>query len=725
MTLYQILGISSSASAEEIKTAYRRQAMKWHPDRNPDNKEGAEKRFKEIGYAYSILSDPQKRAAYDKDLSQQQNEDEQASFSSDSAFSIFIASILDMAFELAVRGADPISIYKTLVAEGCPETIAQTIARRAYAMANKNGSGAQAPPSEKARSSTPPPSRPASKPEVEEGYSSDLSPWRRWWAKLLDISIAQIFIFPLWLFFVAMPLSSSGFGPLVSLFLLIIMIFVAIGLLGGLFGNTPGKSILNFAVQKDDQKLSITEYVSRELSVLLKGFWMGIPFVCLIPQYLAYQQLKVNNVTAWDSAGGYEVTTIRSGKPRITAFIFSFVVVTMILYGVEKAAMSSMETRVAAASTYAQDPTPTPTTAPSTVLPSSAGITYRIGIAAPMSGPMAHLGLDIERGARLAIDELNEQKLVINGNLVRFETVTADDQGNAAGAVAAAQKLAASSVSIVVGHMTSGASIPASKIYSEAGIVQITPASTNPQLTKQGLASTFRLIGNDLQQARALAEFVSRKNIKTVAVIDDLSAYGRLVAGEFLRRAKSLGVQIVLQKSQSETSTDFSDIANNLAALRPDMVFFAGMDTQLGYLAHHMRNRGVRASILGADGICTPEATRMANQQSNAIFCSLPMVPIEAMERATAFKANFQRHFGEIQLYAPNAYDATMVAAHAIQAAGGTNNANLLRALSTMEFSGIVQNYRFAQNGDLQQAQYSFFQMKNQKLEYRESAMTQ
>jgi len=115
----------------------------------------------------------------------------------------------------------------------------------------------------------------------------------------------------------------------------------------------------------------------------------------------------------------------------------------------------------------------------------------------------------------------------------------------------------------------------------------------------------------------------------------------------------------------------------------------------------------------------------MADQQSNPIFCSLPMIPIEVMERAKSFKANFQQRFGEIQLYAPNAYDATMVAAYAIQAAGGTNKAKLLRALSTMEFPGLVQNYRFDQNGDLQQAPYSFFQMNSQKLDYLDSAMTQ
>ena len=141
-----------------------------------------------------------------------------------------------------------------------------------------------------------------------------------------------------------------------------------------------------------------------------------------------------------------------------------------------------------------------------------------------MTGPQAHLGKDNENGARLAIDELNAQNIEIGGAKVKFDLLAEDDQSDPKQGTIVAQKLADAKVNGVVGHLNSGTTIPASKIYSDAGIPQISGSATNPRYTQQGFKTTFRVMANDVQQGKALAEFAVKQGIKTVAVIDDRTA---------------------------------------------------------------------------------------------------------------------------------------------------------------------------------------------------------
>jgi len=144
MTYYDTLRINPDASPEEIKLAYRREATKWHPDRNQGNREESERRFKDIGHAYSILHDPAKRLEYDQQLkANSTNNGQSDEFSAEKAFATFLAAVLDMAFELALHGADQITIYRALIADDCPDNFAQTIAQRAYSMAHRASKGTQ------------------------------------------------------------------------------------------------------------------------------------------------------------------------------------------------------------------------------------------------------------------------------------------------------------------------------------------------------------------------------------------------------------------------------------------------------------------------------------------------------------------------------------------------------------------------------------------------------
>ncbi|WP_143285182.1 branched-chain amino acid ABC transporter substrate-binding protein, partial [Burkholderia pseudomallei] len=169
----------------------------------------------------------------------------------------------------------------------------------------------------------------------------------------------------------------------------------------------------------------------------------------------------------------------------------------------------------------------------------------KIGHVAPLTGGIAHLGKDNENGARLAVEEINAKGLTIGGQKVTLQLDAQDDAADPRTATQVAQKLVDDKVVAVVGHLNSGTSIPASKIYSDAGIVQISPSATNPAYTQQGFKTTYRVVATDAQQGPALANYARSKGVKSVAVVDDSTAYGQGLANEFEKKAKALGLKVV------------------------------------------------------------------------------------------------------------------------------------------------------------------------------------
>ena len=234
----------------------------------------------------------------------------------------------------------------------------------------------------------------------------------------------------------------------------------------------------------------------------------------------------------------------------------------------------------------------------------NADMTVKIGHAGPLTGPIAHIGKDGENGARLAIEDANAKGIMIGGQKAKFELLSEDDQADPRQATTAAQRLADENVAGIVGHVTSGASIPASRIYERAGIPVITPSSTNPKLTQQGYKVTFRVIANDLQQGAAMAVYVTDKLKATkVAVIDDRTAYGQGLADAFVENLKRLGVQVVGREFTSDKATDFMAILTKIKSKSPDAVFYGGMDAQAAPMLRQLRQLGYSGKFLGGDGV--------------------------------------------------------------------------------------------------------------------------
>ena len=369
-----------------------------------------------------------------------------------------------------------------------------------------------------------------------------------------------------------------------------------------------------------------------------------------------------------------------------------------------------------------EEPAPAPAPAAPAAAPAPAPkpeVTVKIGHVAPMTGPQAHLGKDNESGAKLAIEELNAQNLEIGGAKVKFELLAEDDGADPKQGTIVAQKLVDAKVNGVIGHLNSGTTIPASKLYSDAGIPQISPSATNPKYTQQGFKTAFRVMANDIQQGKILGEFAAKQGVKTVAIIDDRTAYGQGLADEFKKAAEAAGLKVVATEYTNDKATDFKAILTKIKSTKADLVFYGGMDAQGGPMAKQMKELGLKARFLGGDGVCTPEFIKLGGPATEGHYCSLPGVPLEKMAKGPDFKDKFTKKFNaEIQLYAPNVYDAVMVMADSMKRAGSVDPAKYLDAVGKTSYDGVTAKIEFDDKGDLKGGAISIYQYKGGKLEY-------
>ena len=331
----------------------------------------------------------------------------------------------------------------------------------------------------------------------------------------------------------------------------------------------------------------------------------------------------------------------------------------------------------------------------------------KLGHVGPTSGGIAHLGKDNENGAKLAIEELNAKGVKIGGKAVKFELLTEDDAGDPKQGTAVAQKLADQKVKGVVGHLNSGTSIPASKIYSDAGIPQISPSATNPKYTRQGFKTTFRVVADDVHLGGTLGRYaVSTLKGKSIAVIDDRTAYGQGVADEFKKAVVAAKGNVVGHEYTNDKATDFMAILTNLKAKKPDVVFFGGMDAVAGPMLRQMKSLGINAKFMGGDGICSAELAKLAGDAmaDDQVYCA-EAGGVEGKQKAgmDAFKAKFKAKLNaDVQIYASYVYDSVNVMVAAMEKAGSSDPAKYLPVLAkTTNYQGVTGPITFDAKGDI------------------------
>jgi len=342
----------------------------------------------------------------------------------------------------------------------------------------------------------------------------------------------------------------------------------------------------------------------------------------------------------------------------------------------------------------------------------------KIGHVAPTSGGQAHLGKDNELGAKMAIEELNAKGVKIGGKKAHFELLAEDDAADPKQGTAAAQKLVDAKVNGVIGHLNSGTTIPASKIYSDAGIPQISPSATNAEYTKKGYKTAFRVVANDTQLGGTLGRYaVTDLKGKSIAVVDDRTAYGQGVADMFEKSAKAAGGNIVGHVFTNDKANDFQAILTSLKGKKPDVIFFGGMDAVGGPMLRQMKSLGIKSKFMGGDGICTANlpglsSNTMADDQ--VVCAEAGGVEGTAKVGMDKFRADFKKKYGvEVQIYAPYVYDAVNVMVDAMVRAGSADPAKYLPFLAKTEgYKGVTGTITFDQFGDLKNGALTIYTYK-------------
>ena len=345
-------------------------------------------------------------------------------------------------------------------------------------------------------------------------------------------------------------------------------------------------------------------------------------------------------------------------------------------------------------------------------------VVIKIGHVGPTSGQIAHLGKDNENGAKLAVEEANAKGIMVDGKKAKFELLTEDDAADGKQATQVAQKLMDAKVVGVVGHLNSGTSIPASAIYNQAGVAQISPSATNPKLTNQGFKGVFRMVANDVAQGTAIGNYAAAKLGKKIAIIDDKTAYGVGLADETEKAVKAAGGAVVIREAlANEKEQDFKGVLTKVKAKNPDVIMFGGMDAQAGPMLKQMKALGIKAKFISGDGAQSAELIKLGGDAAEGSYATTAGLPKEKMPQGAAFYDKFKAKFNaDVQVYAPFTYDATNVLIAAIQKAG-TDPAKIIDAIKATSMDGVTGKIAFDDKGDIKDGAVTVFQVKGGKWE--------
>lgn len=338
----------------------------------------------------------------------------------------------------------------------------------------------------------------------------------------------------------------------------------------------------------------------------------------------------------------------------------------------------------------------------------------KIGFSSPLSGPQAAAGKDNQGGFQMAIERLNSQGISIGGKKVRFEPVVEDDQADPRAGVAVAQKLVDTGVKAIVGPYNSGVTIPASKVYNDAGIVMATVAS-NPKITEQGFAYVYRVAASDSQLGGKMGLYAAKElKLKRVAIVDDRTAYGQGLGNEFEKVAKANGIQIVGREFTNDKASDFMAILTSIKAKKPDAIFYGGYAPQGGPIARQMKQIGLNALLLGGDGICSPEMGRLGGEAvGQQVYCTQGGAILDKAEAGAAFAAEYKQKYNRPpEVYAASFYDGMMLIAQAMKAANSVEPKQYAPALTKIKYKGVAGAYEFDDKHDLKQSPVTVFQFK-------------
>jgi branched-chain amino acid transport system substrate-binding protein len=358
-------------------------------------------------------------------------------------------------------------------------------------------------------------------------------------------------------------------------------------------------------------------------------------------------------------------------------------------------------------------------------LTGAANAQVKIGVAGPITGPNAAFGTQLRMGAEQAAEDINARG-GIKGQ--KIQIVLGDDVSDPKQGVSVANKFAGEGVKGVVGHFNSGVSIPASDVYNESGIIQITPASTNPRFTERNMWNTFRTCGRDDQQGAVAGAYLSDKfKGKKVAIVHDKTPYGKGLADETMKAMNAKGLKEVLYEGINTGEKDFAALVSKMKQSGVDVVYFGGLHTEAGLIIRQMRDQGVAAPLMSGDGIVSAEFVSIAGPGADGTLMTFSPDPRKNPNAQEAVK-KFRAKGFEPEAYTLYSYAAMEILAAAAEQVGSFDPKKMSEAMKGGKpFKTVIGDISYDKKGDITRPDYVMYVWKkgaDGKIDYAGNELT-
>jgi len=338
-----------------------------------------------------------------------------------------------------------------------------------------------------------------------------------------------------------------------------------------------------------------------------------------------------------------------------------------------------------------------------------------IATVGPMTGPYASFGAQMKAGAEMAVEDLNAKGGVLGGQMT---LEVGDDACDPKQAVAVANQMSAKGVSFVAGHFCSGSSIPASDVYEEEGMLQISPASTNPKLTEAGKWNVFRTCGRDDQQGSIAGNFLADKFAdKKIAIVHDKQAYSKGLADETKKQLNARGIEETLHETVTPGEKDYSALVSKMKAAGIDILYYGGYHTEAGLIVRQMRDQGMDTILMSGDALVTDEYWSITGDAGEGTLMTFSPDPALDPKNADLVK-RFQDKGVKPEGYTLYTYGAIQAWLQAAEKVGKIDPMEIAKQLKAGEFDTVLGKISFDEKGDVSAPGYVVYEWKGGNYAY-------
>ncbi len=334
-----------------------------------------------------------------------------------------------------------------------------------------------------------------------------------------------------------------------------------------------------------------------------------------------------------------------------------------------------------------------------------------VAVVGPITGQYASFGAQMKNGGELAVEDINAAGGVFGKKL---DLEIGDDACDPKQAVAVANQMTGNNVALVAGHYCSGSSIPASKVYAEANMVQISPASTNPAFTDNRAGpNIYRVCGRDDQQGGVAGKYIaSHFADKNVAFVHDKTAYGKGLADETKKAMNEAGKQEAMYEAITAGEKDYSALVSKLKQANIDLVYFGGYHTEAGLIIRQMRDQGMNTILMGGDALITQEFWSITGPAGEGTLMTFSPDPRKNPAAAEVVK-RFKDKGIEPEGYVLYTYAALQAWKQAAEKAKSIESADVVKAMNDTEFDTVIGKFKFNEKGDPNLPPYAVYRWSN------------